>query len=193
MREVVDRLSTVYDMLKRNEDYGITWRGMFEDDSLGLQEQDYKISDFEILFGDSQPELGPDGPAVIQLAKPRLVLFDDTTATLFAPTETDRRKYIVEFQILVNAQPSGRAQLAGYTCLFQLFSGLMELPCEEYGYWTSIGLIPMKLSESPIYNGGKIHTKLQDRLLIKSIVVIFNAVSSISGNQPLVSGINQGV
>ena len=107
---------------------------------------------------------------VFELAKPLLI---------FYPNKIQRNEkgvkdgsMNVEFQIVVNSEPQGALQIAGYMALLQALCN----PKKGQWRWLPYGLAPRFTREGSILNGSRIHEKLTTRILTQSLLVTFDLI-----------------
>lgn len=165
-KQIHSVILAVKECVLANSDYGIRIAGSY--DGVDYNNK-FKIDDFSdvmIEFEKSDPLENTD---TVSFPSPILILRTGEDDSRRIPSIVNKDVF-VEFQIIINAKPQGRLKLEGFISLIRAFCN----PKREFKTWSKYGLVPRRIQESKTYNGGEIAEKLQNRILLKSVLVTFD-------------------
>jgi hypothetical protein len=151
-----------------NPTYGVKLMGTHD----GVDyENKFKLSDFGEVLLEYEKTTPIEASTTFSLPAPILILRTNELNNVRIPSIVDKTNFI-EFQIIINAKPQGALQLEGFISLIRALCN----PKKEFVIWSKYGLVPRLVQDSRIHNGGEISEKLQNRILLKSVLVTFDCL-----------------
>lgn len=163
---VEDKNIVIKTILERHQTQVVQFVGEYESTYYKNQ---FSLADMDIRTPFEVTDLAEDLD-VFELAKPLLIFYPNVTKRDEKGVREGSMN--VEFQIVVNSEPQGALQIAGYMALLQALCN----PRKEKYIWLPYGLAPRITREGSVLNGSRIHEKLATRILTQSLLVTFDLI-----------------